>query len=503
MEFNKEQIRAIFITGILILAIILTFLIVSIIRISNDNNKRSVDVAGNYASIKELVEHHESKYIDDTYVENREYPTEVELVFKYQLYDDEKSNEEFFESIIEDLAKFLQYKSYKMIDKENDITIEVVCERGNISRIIINDIEDYFIYMDSQLEYTQYEEIKTTNLTTQVEALNFLIENKWSKDVNFGIRESIFKNYNIHFDEGIRYRKIGSNIYNVIFTEKYPDPVVNNIRVGIDLKSIKDSLGTPAFEDKDLGLIGYKGKDIYAFFTKDEISIYQNRAYDYDSFWKLVDKFVDEDSQMDFKQFMNELTYIWKDYSEYTYAEDYMFMAYPNKGVEIKLNYDNISGIVLYNNISEDLKVVEKYLKNTEFVSRLKLDSVFEAEKRRVNSEKAFKEECSNLEKEEETKSMLFYSYIEKDNIGMPMKVLFVSKNGEHPNRELIEVVDTYRWISDEHFIYSIEEQGIYCFNAISGEKVVITEEGTGPFKIEDFQNGVLTYDSKEIVLEF
>ena len=502
MEFDKRQIRAIFITGIAILFIILLFLIIGILTISKSNNtNKNVNILSGYSSIKELIEHYDCKYKNDTYRENRDYPTEINLVFKEKLYENDSNNEEWFNKIISDVAKFLKYTNFKMIDTENDITIEAVCKDGSISTLTINGIEDYFIYMNSQLEVTKYEEIDTTSLTSNVDALNFLIDNNWSTDVNFGTRESIFKNYYIHFDEGIKYRKIGSSIYNVIFTERFQGTVVNNISVGTSFSSIKQLLGKPAFENEELGVIGYKGKDIYAFFTKDEISIYKNEKYDYKEFWKLVDTFLEED--MDFKTFMNELTYIWKDYSEYSYASDYMFMAFPNRGVEIKLNYDNVSGIILYNNISDNISTAKKYLEHTEFISRLKLDSVFEAEKRRIEELRDFKDECNSIEKEEETKSMLFYSYLEKDLSGDILKVYFPAKTGEYPDRELNETVYSYVWISDNYFVYSIYGEGIYCFDVTTGIKTTVTERGTGNFLIKDFKNDILTYDDQEIILEF
>lgn len=502
MEFDKKQIKAIFITGIAILFIILLFLIIGVLTISKSNrNNKDVNISSGFNSIKELIEHYGCEYKNDTYRENRDYPTEINLVFKEKLYENDTSNEEFFNQIIDDVAKFIKYTSFKMIDTDNDITIEAVCENGAISQLIINGIEDYFIYMNSQLEVTKYEEIDTTNLVSNVGALNFLIDNNWSTDVNFGTRESIFKNYYIHFDEGIKYKKIGSSIYNVIFTEKFQGTVVNDIEVGTTLNSIKQRLGTPTFEDEELEIIGYKGKDIYAFFTKDEISIYKNQKYEYKEFWKLIDTFLEED--MDFKTFMNELTYIWKDYSEYSYASDYMFMAFPNRGVEIKLNYDNVSGIILYNNISEDISTAKKYLEHTEFISRLKLDSVFEAEKRRIKEQNDFQNEYVSLEKEEKTKSMLFYNYLEKDASGDTLKVYFPAKNDEYPDRELNESVYSYIWVSDNYFVYSIYGEGIYCFDVTTGSKTTVTQDGTGNFLIENFVNDVLIYDGKEIILEF
>ena len=468
MEFDKKQIRAIFITGILILFIILTFLIGSIIAISRSNQtNNNVNITGGYSTIKELVEHYGCKYNNDTYRENREFPTEVNLVFQKKLYENDESQEEYFNTIIKDIAKFVKYTSFQMIDTENDITIQVVCANGRIGKTIINDIEDYFIYKESEMELTRYKEIDTTSLSTDIEALNFLIQNDWSVDVNFGTRESIFRNYNIHFDEGIEYRKIGSSIYNVIFTDRYLGPVVNNITVGMSLSSIEQILGTPTFKDEDL-----------------------------------VDDFL-EDDNMEFKDFINELTYIWKDYSEYSYAEDYMFMAFPNRGVEIKLNYDDVSGIILYNNISEDLDTTKKYLQNTEFISRLQVDSVLEAEKRRLQADKTLEEECINIEKELTNKSMLFYNKLEKDDRDMTMKVYFLSKSNEFPSRELIKTVDTYVWISDNYFVYSIEGEGIYRFDVITGENIPLIERSGSPFKIESFMNDVITYDGKELVLEF
>lgn len=502
MEFDKKQIRAIFITGISILIILLLFLIIGIVTVYNSTKQNdNINISAGFSSIEELIEYYGCKYENDTYKENREYQTEIKLVFKCNLYENDESNEEFFNKIIGEVAKFTNYTNFKMIDTEHDITIEVICQDGEIQKIIVNGIEDYFIYMNSQLEVTKYKKIDTTSLTSNVEVLNYLIENDWTIDANFGTRETIFRNYNICFDEGISYRKIGSKIYNIIFTEKYLEPVVNNIRVGISLESIKQSIGQPSFEDKDLELIGYKGKDFYVFFTNNQISIYRNITYDYDEFWKLIDTFLEED--MAFKDFMNELTYLWKDYSEYTYSSEYMFIAYPNRGIEVKLNYDNESGIILYNNISEKLDTTKKYLKNTEFLSKLQLDSVFEAEKRRLKKENQFKEKCKTFEKEENTKSMLYYSYFDKDDNGNTIKVYFKSKTGEYPDRELNETVDTYVWISDNYYIYSIYGQGIYCLDVITGEKTVVTESGSELFQIESFENNILKFDGGQLVLEF
>ena len=158
----------------------------------------------------------------------------------------------------------------------------------------------------------------------------------------------------------------------------------------------------------------------------------------------------------------------------------------------------------LYNNVSEKLDTTKKYLQNTEFISRLQLDSVFEAEKRRIQADKTFEEECKTLEQEQGNKSMVFYSNLEKDDNDLTIKAYFLSKSSEFPSRELIKAIDTYTWVSDNYFVYSIYGEGIYRFDAITGENIVIVEDGEKPYKIEKLQNDVLTYDDgKEIFIEY
>lgn len=503
MELDKKQIKAIFIVGIAILIIILMFLIIAITTVYRNSNKNNqIDISNGFDSIKEIVEHYGCKYKNDTYEAKREYKTEINLEFSRQLYENDISNEEFYNSIIEDLAKFLRYSNFKMIDMKNDIIIEVICKDQKIFLITINGIEDYFIYMDSQLELTKFKEIKTISFNIEAPEIQSLIDNGWSTNIDLGTRESIFQTYNLYKDEGFKVKKIGQEIYNIVFDENYQGNIVNGLKVGITLSNIENKLGTPAFKDTDLNVIGYKGKDIYVFFTKNQISIYRNKKYDYNEFWNLVDDFLED--KYDFKGFMNELTYIWNDYSEYTYQNDYLFISYPNRGVDVKLNVDNVSGIVLYNNINENLDTVKKYLKNTEFISRLQLDNIFEAEKRRISKEKSLTSLCSEFMKENpiDSKSMYYDYYIEKDTRGNTISIYFVSKDDGFVSRELNEPVDTYLFVNDYYFVYSVYGKGIYCYNLADGNKFNIVE-GRNNYHITQYQDNILKYDNEEIKVEF
>lgn len=377
----------------------------------------------------------------------------------------------------------------------------------NISIGYTNTVEEE----ENQIEGEEYETIKTISITPNSEELSNLMANLWSSSSEFGSRESIFKNYNIYFDEGIETRKINSNIYNIIYTENYDGAVINNLKVGIDLDDVEDYLGVPAFKDEELGVIGYKGGNLYAFFTEDEISIYRCTEYDYDDFWDLCDELLDD--ELTFKEFMNELTYIWKDYSEYSYDSDYMFISYPNRGVDIKLNYDDVSGIIFYNNMSENLTTLNKYLEDDTFISKLATDNVFEAEKRRIEAKSETLQLCEEFEETIEDEysdiallakqSELFDFYIETDDSGGTIAVYFVSKDGQNANRELTDPVYTYVWVADKYFVYSINSTGIYSLDVTTGTKVTLTEGEDEEYEITSYQNQILTYDGIEMTIEY
>ena len=65
------------------------------------------------------------------------------------------------------------------------------------------------------------------------------------------------------------------------------------------------------------------------------------------------------------------------------------------------------------------------------------------------------------------------------------------------------EVVDTYVWISDNYFVYSIYGKGIYCYDVTNANKITIVEKDYEAFEIKEFKDNVLTYDNKELVLEY
>lgn len=499
-------------TKILIVLLVLTFilllgLLITLFTIQSQSKpeKNSYD---SLTTLEEVIEYHKSKYISEEASKLSGFYKDVYLRFVIPLYEEnDESNEEYYNKLIEDCAKIIYYRNFRLIDEERDITIEIYCDGSKIDKIIINGMEDYFIYMDSQISMKEYKEIPTTNFSIESDILQRCIDNNWADTTYLGERESIFNSYYIYFDEGIRARFIDGKIYNIIFTKNYQGNIINNFFPGIDKNSVEAKLGEATFEDEEIGVFGYKGENIYVFFTENEISVYRNTNIDSDDFFKLADKFLAE--ELDLLGFMNELTYLWPDYSDYKYTSTSVFLSYPLKGIEITINNGDINGILVYNNNRSSLSKINRYLEDTNFVGKLQIDLVYEAEKRRFEEEINLTADAKNYEillEQEESKiignSMNYYAFPKKDNKGNILSIKFISKFGDAPNRELNDGVNSYVWLTSDYFLYSKSGKGIYLYNLTNGKAQRVIE-GTGELKIESYENRILKYDGNEVMLEF
>ncbi len=502
IQNQKEKAKKRFFTVLFILIVLLILISIALRFINLDIKKKNV-IYTDIKTVEDVLNYYKCKYISETISKLDDYDTDINLIFKNNLYENDISNEKVFTAIIKDIARVLKYNSFRMIDNEKEIEIKVLCQNGKINTIIINDIEDYFIYMDSQIDLKKYEEIKTIDLSVESKEIQELINNDWKSDSYLGTRESIFDGYYEYFDEGIKAKTVSGKIFNIIFTEKYNQNVVDGIYPGMEFSSIKNILGNPSFEDEERKIIGYKGKNIYVFFYNDEISIYKNIDTDTKDFFELVDKFLDD--KLDLLDFMNELTYMWPDYSEYEYDENGAFISYPLKGIEIKIGQEGTNGIIIYNNINADINVINSYLQNVEFISRLKIDAIFESEKRRLDKDIEISKKCEEFKENSKTnsgESSKFDIYSESDSNNSITKMNFISKDREYPNREIIDRIDYFLWIDDYIFLYSQSKKGIYAFDLRNGYKELILN-GDQTFKLESFESGLLKYDNTEVIVQY
>lgn len=497
---------------ILIVLFVMTFILFlflfSLLIVVNRQNKETAEVTSEITTVKDVVEYYKSTYIKENESTERRFYMDYYVKFRVLPYEeDDTSNEEYYNNILEDSAKILRYSSFRMLDEENELVVQVICDGTKITSIIINDIEDYFIYMNSQIELKEYVKIENTEFSITSPILEEIIKASWTNVIDFGTRDSIYDQYYIYINQGLKVRTIQNEIYNIIFTKNYNSDVINNLFPGIDLSSVERSLGTPSFELDEPHIIGYKNDRIYVFFSKDEISVYRNLDTDVEDFLELSNDLISE--KLDLLDFMNNLTDMWPNYSEYTYTASSIFIAYPLKGIEIKLNYDDISGILVYNNIKSSISRIENYLKDTDFVSRLKIDAVFEAEKRRVikkNSETTMCDEYIESLDEDKKEiigdSLNYRIYADADPAGNIYSMKFISKDDNRANRELNDYISYFMWISSNQFLYSKSGKGIYLYNLENGNVNRILE-GSNEFELQGYKDGILMYDNNELEIQF
>ena len=491
------------IVAILLIVVCIYMSILNYIKI-DQQNLQEAEITGNFNSIEDILKYYGCKHIKTRKSELEGFSVDIYTSFKYELYDGEENNEDFFNAIIKKIAELQNYQSFRLIDetKEERIEIQVFGDKKSILKIVINGIEDYFIYMDSQIDAKKYKEIKESNLVIESPELLNCIENGWDKQIEFGTRESIFQNYYIFFDEGIKTRIISGKLYNIVFTDKYVQNVLNGLNPTSKKDLIIEKLGQPTFKNQDGTLIGYKSKDIYVFFVNNEISVYRNVNENYDTFLELIDEFLDK--KYSFLELMNELTYIWPDYETYNYSEDSVFLSYPNKGIDVKINYENTDGIIIYNNIGIEKELVKKYLEHTEFVSNRRIDNIYNAELRRYKNENDLSQKCDEYRNPDEgnddrNRSKLYKYYMDTDVNGNIKSTYFISQSDEYFNNQLIENIDSYIWKDDTTFVYSKANRGIYSLDLTNGKKSIIIN-GEESFQIDSYENGVLLYDNEKTI---
>ena len=164
----------------------------------------------------------------------------------------------------------------------------------------------------------------------------------------------------------------------------------------------------------------------------------------------------------------------------------------------------------MYNNNKSSLSKIGRYLEDTNFVGRLQLDLVFEAEKRRVEDEKKWgvltDEFWASLDNEKKKiigESLNYEIYPVIDDNGAIRQMNFVSKFGQQPNRQINDNIASYMWITNDYFLYSKANVGIFFYNLNTG-RVQRIYTGAEPFEFKEYEDGLLKYDDNgEIILQF
>lgn len=493
---TKKQKRILIIIGV----IILISLIIILIPLSNREHKNEEinanELGRKLTTIQEVVEYLESTYIREEESNEEGYDIDIYVSFKYDLYENGKSNELYFTNFYEKIAIVTEFKNFRIIDEGKGITIALKCNSNKISEVLINGETEYFKKHDSENSRENELKIEEVKMTINSSILQSLIDANWnSAQVNLGTQESTYSKYQIYFDEGYEIRTIDGKVYNLVFTNKYNEKVVSDYKVGDSIERIEGEFGTSY---KATGIIGYKTKDFYIFFLNDEISIYPNYEYDYTEFEELVRQY---NENKDINDFMYYLTDIWPDYDRYIYDTTYFEIWYTLKGVKISYNSTNPTGIEIYENYNGALKNSEEDYYNVYY----KLDENLMIERDKIRRMEYTMYDNSGIENDPIHYSNRFYFQATKDG-EYYTNVKILSLDDNFPRNELDDTIEIYKyvWADDSHLIYSIRNEGIYIYNAETrSTENLIT--GTDDYEITSYDRNsqIIEYDGTQAKVEY
>lgn len=485
-----------------ILVVILVIIAITT-NVKNTEKKKEIEKIKNYTSIEDFKTIEEvAIYMDCEYIEQQDsktegYATDIYMKLKLKPFTENKSNKQYYEELFAYCAKVLQYQNFIIIDKSNELVISIICDKDNkvITSYYINGDDKYFQTEESKIAKQQYVDIKEIKYTINSNELKQIIEHNWNvNDSTLGSKESVFRNYNIYFDEGISVRKINGKIFNIVFNQNYKQEIINGITTSSNKQEIIEKLGSPQFEQNEI--IGYKTENAYIFFYKNEVSVYKNEKNTNTlEFAKLVENY---ETEKDLIKFTTELKNVWPDYDLYTYDNNYVVLQYSLKGISIRYNYKNDNGIYMYTNFKGNITSTITYdqiingqseLPNEVYIKNENL--VFTAEKERIANQQEIKYDLASVIQNYSKQFIIDINTMQNS----VYEISFISKDKTAPNRELREYINFGVWLDDENFIYSIAQKGIYKYNVKTNTYTTLTE-GKQDFKINKLQNRKLEYDN-------
>lgn len=505
---KKRNVKKILIISAILFILILVVreLVIDAIERANREDKVYTTIS-DFTSIKEIAEYMGCTYIKEEESTGEKYDIDVYLKFKYPLYTEEVSNQEYYYRIIALVSTYYGYQNIRLIDQENDIVIAVTCnkEEQKIENLLINGEENYFGKTDTENLLENYENFQIVSMQPEATILKELIERDWNeKSVNFGTQESTYNGYKIYFDEGIETKIVGGKVFHLVFTNKYTENIINGINVNTDEQTIRTVLGEPELQIQNLNIIGYKGENFYIFFhlNEKEVSIYRRQNTTEEEKEKIIRMLVQLSVDGNAMVFASDMTDMWSDYDKFEYTDGYIRLQYTLRGLAFEVNVTENNGLILYQNYNGSLIMDLKNGEEIPYIYLSDTDLIYEYEQSYAITENTMKrlpELQLDLEIVDRSKdsSKFFITIISQNSSYKQLRI--ISIDGSHYNFDFETRVNSYLWLDDYNFAYSITNQGIYRYNILNEETQIILE-GQDVFNLVEYTNGHLKYDDKEII---
>ena len=484
---------------LIILTIILIIAIITI-RISIiDANKPKTSI-NDFSSVKELIEFDGHTYISMQNSTEEGYEKDIYISFsKPTINEDGETNKNLYEIVISHVAGMLKGQNFRMIDTEKNVVVKIKFdENKNVNFYTINDDSKYWEHIKSNHQIDNYTNEPLTSMTITSQVLANIINNNWIyNNINLGTKESAVDNYEIYFDEGYKVRKLGSEIYNIIFTKNYTSELLSGINTTTRVENVENILGKPTYEDDNNGIIGYKCEYFYIFFTGDEISIYHPDEYNEQDSKKFGELVTELNKTGDMNTFLNKLTNLYPNYASYYTNNNYVNIVYPLQGFEVTMGASNNNGITIYNNF-------QGYITDSITINDLKQNKQMPANVyTRLDTNLVFSEEMQRKIMDDFNRNPYDGAYlIQTDDYTIRNQnntYIFYSRDKTKVDSTLtINNFNNMVSYNQTTFVYGVTNDGIYVYNAESMTSSKIAE-GQGNFNIDKIENNTIYYDNTSV----
>ena len=377
--------KAIIIIFIILLIVLIGLTVCTITLSKKGNNTIEVTTVSEPKTVKDVIEKYNCEY-------QKEEKSCIELVFCKDLFDENgKSNESFFNNIIEDLKPFYEQKSFTLLDEKNNIKIYVRYNSStNDYTIFINDVENFFNTVNGDA----YSSVDTMHIST-IANINTTDEILGTLELNSSYFDSIEEllgegkelenGYTSYLNGTVRLRLSPiKTVRNIIFSEDYEGNLSKGIKFGASLKDIYAENSANDFGSIADGYLGYINNDFYMFFYNDETSVY-SYTYKYNKdFEDLLEEYL---KTKDLDTFITKLVNKWKVYDYYDYDSNTKdaYVLFSTRGIEIDIKNNDSKGIKLYSNYYFSDKTKE-YVKKGLVTLEKNTDLVDKVEKQRRNN---------------------------------------------------------------------------------------------------------------------
>lgn len=464
MKFKKIEIKK---KKTIIIALVL---IISLIVVGNIANKnRKYNNVEDFKSIKELVEYYGCTYIKMSGSEEDGYEKDIYITFAEDpITDTGYSKKTEYEKIISQVEAKAKNKDIRIIDESRNITIRIKYDSNSkVANYTINNISNYFDIMESKYQIENSKTTAITSINIKSELLNSILDNNWNKkSIALANKTTECDDYDIYYNDGYKVKTLNGKIYNIIFNSKYTKEIAENIKTGMTNEEIKKQLGNPSFEDANNQLIGYKTEKLYMFFKDGEISIYRVEELNQETNSKFAELVTKLNTSGDYKTFLNNLTDLYPDYSEYIQSDSYVSIKYPLKGIFIKFGAKEKNGITIYNNykgkIAEEVSIddiKDKKILPANVYTKLDTDMVYETEQSRVEKDYGNRHPIDGIELAMTTK----YVVLKQDS---DMYSFYSIDKKEIDSTIRIANFQSIKSVSENEFTYVTEDGTTKTYNA-------------------------------------